>query len=319
MREWQRGAVCVSVAILLGGMALPAGAADGEGGWSAVVLPAARQLDLKARQSGHPYRIFVSEPASPAPAEGHPVIYVLDGNAAFPVAAFLARSAASRREVTGLVPPLVVGIGYPGAGDFDVVARRRDYTPGGVEAGSPDGGGGAEAFLDFIEGEVKPLIEARYPIDRTRQALFGHSFGGLLVTHALLIRPDSFSTFIASSPSIWWRKHRVMKSPPLRQGPAGLPRVQISVGALEDDPPKGNYSPDLLAMIRSRSMIPEARALARLLQGQPGGQDRVVYHELAGEDHGPVWLPAMSRGMQFFLEQPRAKGLSSQPKADTIE
>lgn len=243
MRRNRRGVVCVSASILLSGMAAPAGAADGEGGWSAVVLPAAGQRDLKARQSGHPYRIFVSEPASPAPTEGHPVIYVLDGNAAFPVAAFLARSVASRREVTGQVPPLVVGIGYPGAGDFDVAARRRDYTPGGVVAGSPDGGGGAEAFLDFIEGEVKPLIEARYPIDRTRQALFGHSFGGLLVTYALLTRPDSFSTFIASSPSIWWREHWVLKGPPSRRGAAGLPRVQISVGALEDDPPKGQLPP----------------------------------------------------------------------------
>lgn len=309
----------MSVGIVLGAVVLPAGAAGGDDGWSGVVLPAARQVDLKARQSGHPYRIFVAEPSSPAPPEGHPVIYVLDGNAAFPVAAFLARSAAGRREVTGLVPPLVVGIGYPGAADFDVAARRRDYTPGGMVAGGPDGGGGAEAFLDFIEGEVKPLIEARYPIDRTRQALFGHSFGGLLVAHALLTRPDSFSTFIASSPSIWWRNHWVVKGQPARQGTAGLPRVQISVGALEDDPPKGNYPPDLLALIRSRSMIPEARALAAQLQGQPGAQDRVVYHELAGEDHGPVWLPAMSRGMQFFLEQPRPKALPSQPKTDALQ
>ncbi|MDD2987460.1 MAG: alpha/beta hydrolase-fold protein [Zoogloea sp.] len=309
----------VLVGMVLAAVALPAGAAGGDDGWSEVVLPAARQVDLKARNSGHPYRIFVAEPSSPAPAEGHPVIYVLDGNAAFPVAAFLARGAAARREVTGHVPPLVVGIGYPGKADFDVAARRRDYTPGGTGAGAADGGGEADVFLDFIEGELKPLIEARYVIDRKRQALFGHSFGGLLVTHALLTRPDSFSTFIASSPSIWWREHWVVKGQPSRQGAAGLPRVQISVGALEDDPPKGNYAPDVVALIRSRSMIPEARALAAQLRRLPGGESKVAYHELAGEDHGPAWLPAMSRGMQFFLEQPGSPGLPSQGMMDSSE
>lgn len=308
MRRIRRLVMGVSAGVMLGAAGLPATAADAvadrEAEWSGVVLPAARQTDIKARQTGHAYRIFVSVPASPPPPAGHPVLYVLDANAAFPVAAFLARSAAARREVTGHVPPLVVGIGYPGDADFDTVARRRDYTPGGAAAGADDGGGGADLFLDFIEGELKPLIEARHPVDRTRQALFGHSFGGLLVAHALLTRPDSFSTFIASSPSIWWREHWVVKGQSARQARGGPPRVQISVGALEDAPPKGNYAPELLALIRSRSMIPEARALARQLQAQPGGQGRVVYHELAGEDHGPVWLPAMSRGVQFFLEQP---------------
>jgi len=40
------------------------------------------------------------------------------------------------------------------------------------------------------------------------------------------------------------------------------------------------------------------------LDGESGWAGKVVYHELAGEDHGPAWLPALSRGMQFFLEQP---------------
>lgn len=292
-------------ALLLCGFALealirPAVAAGELASWAPVVVPAARQLDVRSSVGGHLYRLFVSVPDVPVPANGFPVLYVLDGNAAFPVAAFLARGAAGRSEVTGHVPPIVVGIGYPEARDFDVPARRRDYTPGGEGIAE----GGAGRFLDFIERDVKPLIAANHAVDRSRQAIFGHSFGGLFVLHALFTRPGSFSTFIASSPSIWWQDKVVLKDLPVLLQGAIRPRVQISVGAREDDPPKGNYPPEMRAMIASRLMIPPARELVAAFDAAPAWAGKVVYHELAGEDHGPAWLPALSRGMQFFLEQP---------------
>ncbi len=287
-------------------VALPTRAMAEVGQWAAVVLPATQQLDMRSSGTGHRYRIFLSVPATPPPAAGYPVFYVLDGNAAFPVAAFLARTAASRREVTGYSPPLVVGIGYPGDADFDVKARRRDYT---VSMKKPDDAaeeGGAERFLDFIENELKPMLAARYPIDRKRQALFGHSFGGLFVVHALFARPAGFSTYLASSPSIWWGDRLVLNGLPglLKLDGTLRPRVQISVGSLEDQPPRGKYPPEVLAMRAKRVMVPEARSLAERLRKMPGWGGQVVYHELEGEDHGPAWLPAMTRGMQFFLEQP---------------
>lgn len=268
--------------------------------WAPVVVPAAQQLDVHSSITGNTYRLFVAVPDFPAPADGFPVLYVLDGNAAFPVAAFLARGVAARHEVTGHVPPLVVGIGYPGSEDFDVAARRRDYTPGGDGVSE----GGAGPFLAFIEREVKPLIARNHPVDRKRQAIFGHSFGGLFVLHALFTRPTEFSTFIASSPSIWWQDKGVLADLPALLRGQVRPRVQISVGSLEDDPPKGNYSPAMRAMIASRMMLPPARELVAKFAAAPGWADKVAYHELAGEDHGPAWLPALSRGMQFFVEQP---------------
>ncbi|MBS1186485.1 MAG: hypothetical protein H6R04_503 [Burkholderiaceae bacterium] len=292
--------------LALAALALPVPATAESNHWSDVTLPASRQIDISAPRTGNCYRIFVSVPSAPPPAEGYPVLYVLDGNAAFPVAAFLARSAASRRKVTGLQPPLVVGIGYQGDADFDVKARQRDYTIGQPQAGAAPTEGGADRFLDFIEQELKPMIAASYPVNNRRQALFGHSFGGLLVLHALFTRPGSYSTFLASSPSIWWHDKLVLAELPKLTNNArhDLPRVQISVGALEDQPRKGNYPPQMLAMLAKRPMVTEARALAAHLQQMPDWHHRVAYYELEGEDHGPAWLPAMTRGMQFFLEQP---------------
>lgn len=288
---------------VLEALALPA-AADTANEWAPVMLPAAQHLDVRAAASGYAYRIFVAAPAVPPPPAGYPVLYVLDGNAAFPVAAFLARGTAARSEVTGYQPPVVVGIGYPGDRDFDVAARRRDYTVASDKTGPAETEGGANRFLDFIEHELKPLIAARYPVDRQRQALFGHSFGGLFVLHALFTRPAAFSTYLASSPSIWWADKAVLRGLPALLESKTAPRVQISVGALEDDPPKGNVSPDVRALVASRKMIPAARSLAGQLQESAGWERKVAYYELAGEDHGPVWMPAMTRGMQFFMEQP---------------
>jgi len=281
--------------------------------WTPVQLPAAQQLDLRAAGNGQRYRLFVAAPAGPVPAAGHPVLYVLDGNAAFPVAAWLARSVAARREFTGQVPPLVVGIGYPGDLDFDVPARQRDYTPGAGAGGrpadsDPPGEGRATPFLDVIEHEIKPLIAARHRVDASRQALFGHSFGGLFVLHTLFTRPQAFSTYLASSPSIWWREQQVLAGLPAmaRLAPAQRPRVQISVGALEDQPPRGQRPPELLALLARRRMVEPARALAERLRALPGWAERVSLHELAGEDHGTAWLPAMARGMQLFVDAPTA-------------
>lgn len=300
----------------LAGLALALAAGCAPAADAPVLLPGARQFDMASRATGQHYRIFVSEPDAPAPPAGYPMLVVLDGNAAFPVAAFLARSVAARREVTGHPPVLVVGVGYPGEADFDVPARRRDYTVGVGKGGQKGQEGGAERFLDFVERELKPRIAERHRLDARRQALFGHSFGGLLVLHAALTRPASFTTFVASSPSIWWNGRRVLEGldRALALPPEAVPRLQISVGALEDEPPPGRLSPETRALLAQRPMVGEARSLAARLQAQPSWRGRVAFHEFAGENHGWVWLPALSRGMQFFLDQPEAPAAAGRDK-----
>jgi predicted alpha/beta superfamily hydrolase len=88
--------------------------------------------------------------------------------------------------------------------------RNRDLTP--THAGVPhsDGtvepvptSGGADKFLDFIQTELVPEIEKRYPTHPYR-IFAGHSLGGLFAIHALINRPDLFNACIATSPSLWW-------------------------------------------------------------------------------------------------------------------
>ena len=112
---------------------------------------------------------------------------MLDANSSFLTMAQTMAVLSIWRSGTGVVPMVIVGIGYPTEQAFDGVRRGFDYTPAALPGGPeqhhahrlPYPMGGAERFLDFIEGDLKPLIAREYPIDPGRQALFGHSFGGL--------------------------------------------------------------------------------------------------------------------------------------------
>lgn len=302
-----RRAFLATLAGAAAGALLPLRAATAAGGadWQPVTMPEVHQLELASARTGQRYRIFLSVPETAAPAGGHPVIYLLDGNATFPSMALIARTAARRSKVTGKPAPVVVGIGYASGEDYDTPARARDYTPS-VDGKSANGEGGADQFLDFIEQELKPLIQSSVPVNPQRQALFGHSYGGLLTLHALFTRPAAFQTYIASSPSIWHAdRHILGEMAGLTAARPTRANVLVTVGELEQAsaPPIAKPT-DRAAVVAQKRMVDEARDLAAQLEAQKQayGLERVRFIELPRENHGSSVFPAMSRAMEFFLE-----------------
>ena len=271
-------------------------------GWQPALLQQARQLDLASPITGQTYRIFISIPSTPPPANGYPVLYALDGNASFPTLALMARTTVRRNAATGATPPVVVGIGYPGENDYNI-ARGRDYTPPSGAAG-PAKEGGADLFLDFIERELKPLIARLAPLDPARQALYGHSYGGLCTLHALFTRPALFPTYLAASPSIWYGNRAVLGNlEGFTRRLAALPvkpALMLAVGELEQPSSASGPLDARQAVAAQRRMVDDARELAERLQAEKG-LSRVTYHLLAHERHGSATFPAMARGLEFFL------------------
>lgn len=274
-----------------------------------VVLPRAEMFDLRSK-SGIEYRIYVAGQAGAIPETGAPVIYLTDGNLNFPVVL-----AAAQRQVRGGQSCVVVGIGYATDDPQEVRQRRSlDLTPPtSVEWMQKQAGpladlktGGHDQFADFIVNELKPIIERKYSINRQRQTLFGHSFGGLFALHVLFTRPELFQNYIASSPSIWWNDNSVLaeESEFIKKFTGKeLPiKLMVSVGELEQGPPGTNARPDPAQPQPPRKTTPAAKELtARLNEaGIPGL--KVEYREFADENHGTVVLPAASRGVSFALE-----------------
>jgi uncharacterized protein len=210
----------LSAAILVLAFATPLGGQDPAGAHpegQAVVV--GETITVRSEILGEDRRIHVQLPAGYdiEPDAHYPVIYQLDGEAPgpFTYVAGLVGFLASGYQL----PPMIV-VGIPNT------SRTRDLTsahdgprwyehilihPDSVllpNAG--DSAGGADAFLRFLTEELAPEIERRYRTAPFR-VLLGHSLGGLFVTRAMLKRPGSFEAYVASSPSLTWNDHELVR------------------------------------------------------------------------------------------------------------
>jgi predicted alpha/beta superfamily hydrolase len=260
---------------------------------SPVAIPRSHKKVMYSR--GREYHIFISLPAGPPPPDGFPVIYVLDANSVFGTITEAVRAQSRFPERTGVYPAIIAGIGYPTDAPFHP-ARHYDFTqpvPRSELPPSPDGSewpeqGGAEAFLSFIEEELKPVMAEEFPVNSGQSTLFGHSLGGLFVLFALFTRPGSFQTYVAGSPSISWNEQALLEREQRfcelwsQDKPV---RLMLSAGELERSHESGVNS--------------KAKALADRLTAL--GQDglSVQYNEFANENHMSVLPVLVSRAIRF--------------------
>ncbi len=269
-----------------------------------VTLPRSEVRTFVSSATGREHRVFIAWPDSPAPATGFPVIYVLDANAWFSTVVETNRVLAGRPEGTGVRPAIIVGLGYPIESPFDNARRTADYT-------AP----GADAFLGFIENEVKPAVARDYSIDPAQQTLLGHSLGGHFVLRVLFTAPSSFSNYIALSPSIWWHDRALLanESALVSRLAATAPaaptrRVFLSAGEYEQFPdPARSASADRLAKLEKNRMVDNARELAGRLAALSGAPLHVTFTVFPGENHGSVVPGAIARALPFvFTHSPPA-------------
>lgn len=262
--------------------------------------------------TGSEYRIFISCPRSPPPPTGFPVIYLLDANAMFGTVVEAIRLRSSRPDVTGVVPAVVVGIGYPTDAPYDRARRRFDYTPLALPGQAPESDsevGGAEMFQRFLYEKLRPEIERDFPIDPARQTIFGHSLAGFFVLNLLRSDPQSFRSYVVASPSIWWGREVVFDAVGslthwLSNG-SGQVRLMIGVGEYEQKlAPWENASADANRTAerrRSRAMVDNAREFAMRLQALGNTRLNVHFEEFEGEDHASAVLRTVSRCLRFVL------------------
>ena len=180
-----------------------------------VVVPRSQQLEMVSSASHRHFTVFIAEPRElPSSKSGYPTIYVLDANSTFLITAGSLDVQATTEN--DLEPTLLIGIGYNTDNASLEERRFYDLTPTPSEEASESLSkrsltkfGGADELIDFIEHDLKPYVALHFRSDQTRQALVGHSLGGLFVLYTLLTRPNTFSTFISGSPSIWLNRPKM--------------------------------------------------------------------------------------------------------------
>ena len=148
---------------------------------------ATQVIELPSAILGETRRIHIALPAShsvSAPTRRYPVVVVVDGEAlTSPVA-----TVGTHLTRFGQIPEsIVVGI--------ENTNRLRDLTPPGLSVSGSSMNEGGDKFIDFIEKELLPLIDARYRGGAPR-IFVGHSSGGILATYIAATRPG-FTAIIA--------------------------------------------------------------------------------------------------------------------------
>lgn len=145
----------------------------------------------------------------------YPVIYALDAQGLFIQASFSPEDRILNEALFHFYTQdfdgeaIIVGI------ESDPIHLWDEYSPwvnrnmylwvDPYEANQVEGGEG-DAFLDFMEQTLKPVIDERYRTlpDRENTSIAGSKMGGLLSIYAGLTRPEIYSNVMAMSPAVWF-------------------------------------------------------------------------------------------------------------------
>lgn len=204
------------------------------------------------------FRILISVPDNYSSTDKkYPVLYVLDGDIAFGMAASIARYL----QIGDNIPELIiVGIGYGSADKSAGEKRRRDYRP--VESG------GAENFLLFIENELIPFIDSNYKTNPGDRIINGYSIGGLFGLYSLFTKPEIFNRYIIGSPGLAWDDYSIFNYEENSTDKISDKKLSIfiSVGSDESDEKFFNPIDNLVTQIQERN-YPGVKLEAKVFDG----------------------------------------------------
>ncbi|MEO7910786.1 MAG: alpha/beta hydrolase-fold protein, partial [Roseiflexaceae bacterium] len=149
---------------------------------------------------GRQYHLSVALPDSyKTSTQAYPVIYVLDGDLFFGMAAGLTPMS---HWLLGIPEVIIVGISY-GMESYDqwVQLRERDFKIPEVRDAPPDSA--ANRFLDALTQEMIPFIEANYRTNPSDRCLYGYSSSGFFVLYALFHQPEAFQRYLSGSGDLY--------------------------------------------------------------------------------------------------------------------
>lgn len=228
----------------------------------------------------------------------YPVVYILDGGMQLKALA----AVCAYYEGHFLPDMLLVGISNRSN-------RMRDLTPtemkvrygGAVEEET----GGAEKFTQFIEAELIPFIEHKYPASSYR-TLIGHSFAGLFTVNTLLHHPQLFENYIAIDPSLDWDEQNLLKQSKsiLEQGNFGGKSLFVSMSAASLHMQKGDITLENIMeddsdyTLFARSII----EFSEFADDQKQNELNFSWNSYPDDLHGTLPLPSIRDGLLFLFD-----------------
>jgi predicted alpha/beta superfamily hydrolase len=176
----------------------------------------------------------------------YPVLYLLDGDIAFGMAASIARYLQFGNTIPELI---IVGIGYGALKKNEGNMRSRDYTVSSKRGRT--GTGGAPKFREFLKEELIPYIDNTYRTNPNNRTINGYSLGGLFATYTLFTEPDLFNYYIIGSPHLSWDEYRIftVQEQAFQKMDDIKAKIFISVGSEEDEEKYFNPIDEMVTLI----------------------------------------------------------------------
>jgi len=218
--------------------------------------------------------------------ERFPVLYILDGESHFHAAVGIVK------QMAGVIPDMVI------VGITNTV-RDRDLTPTAVKDKNPSGGG--ENFLAFIEKELIPYVDSKYPTAPYR-VFSGHSLGGLTVVNAFFNHTNLFNAYIAIDPSLWWDSQNWIKKYEDQLPNRSFNNKSLFV-AIANNIPTGLDTVSVMNDKSEMSLIPRAVLpfVAALRTAHPAGLHWTSKF-YPNERHGTVELNAEYDALRYLFD-----------------
>lgn len=227
------------------------------------------------------------------PNETYPVIYVLDAQWYFEAA-------------TGIFHQLSWGY-YPQIPECIVVGienndRIQDFTADGQ----------TEAFTQFLEKELMPLIDSTY---RTQgfNTLIGHSFGGLFAINTLIYHSKLFEATLAIDPSVWKNDSTFFNQLPLTLSSTNFNKQLLFLANANSLEQLKNPSPQHLKHVQGKSDF-----IRDLKESTPNQ----LWHQIKdypNENHGSVYLPSIIDGIRAIFSGFRMNAKEAVKHPELIE
>jgi predicted alpha/beta superfamily hydrolase len=240
------------------------------------------RVQLQSRILKESRSLVVSKPAGyDDGTERYPVLYLLDAETHFHYASGIVNFLGENDRMPKM---LVVGVDSE-----DIAQRTRDLTtPSTVESDNrfSPGGGGAQAFLSFVAGELVPYIEKNYRA-RPYRLLVGHSFGGLFAVYAMIARTKLFNGYIAADPSLDWNNRALVAQAETFFANSKELQADLYVTAA------GGSGEPYAAIRRFASVLGEKA---------PAGF-RWNFESMQQDDHMSIPLPSVYRGLETIFEE----------------
>lgn len=275
-------------------------------------------LFVEATNIEQTYRITITRPMSARQQVGAPHGFLaLDGD----LLSTAAPGIINALSMGNVIPQqVVVTVGYPL--DSKILwnnLRVRDLTPVSNPEYSafqarllgnecPDGGG-ASAFLSFLNQQLKPFVEQECGVAQHEWTLFGASFGGLFSTYALMTDTPQFKRYNIVNPSVWFRRPHMQNL--ARQFAEDRTPVaaqaMFSAGGMETREQQAHHFRHLakeeLALIGGiPDMMLDMMEIAALLRNRPGL--RLTTLAVPNEDHFSVLGSSLTQGMRWLYSTP---------------